>query len=430
MQVSVENTGALGRRLQVAIPAERIDREIADRLKRIGRTARLNGFRPGKAPMTVIRQQFGAQVKREVIGDLLHSSFAEAVSEQQLRPAGNPQIEPQAMSEDEGLRYVATFEVFPEVKLAPVESLEIQRTVAEVVPDDVDAMIERLRSERPVFTPVERPAIDTDRVWVDFDGRIDGVSFAGGKGENVAIILGQHHMLPEIEQGLLGARAGEHKEIELTFPADYRAAELAGKAAVFSVQVKSVESAARPELDEAFLKSLGVESGGVEKLKADVLDNLNRELSQNLRSRTRQAVLDALLAANSVDLPASLIESQVQEMQVEAMRRAGIQDVSKAPAREPFVEPARRRVAMGLILSEVIKQHDLVLDQGQVTQRLQEMAGGYADPGALINAYRKNAGAKRQIENLVLEDQVVDHVLSRARVHEVQSTFKDVMNFG
>lgn len=430
MQVSVENTGTLGRRLQVAIPAERIDREIADRLKRIGRTARLNGFRPGKAPMNVIRQQFGAQVKREVIGDLLHSSFAEAVSEKQLHPAGNPQIEPQAMGEGEGLRYVATFEVFPEIRLAPLESLEIQRTVAGVVPEDVDAMIERLRSERPVFSSADRPAIDTDRVWVDFEGRIDGAPFAGGKGENVAIILGQKRMLPEMEQGLLGVRAGEHKEIGLTFPADYRAAELAGKQAVFSVQVKSVEAAAMPDLDEPFFKSLGVESGGLEKLKADVLDNLNRELAQNLRARTRQSVLDALLAANPVDLPASLVENQVQEMQAEAMRRAGIQDVSKAPAPEPFVEPARRRVAMGLILSEVIKQHQLVLDQGRVTERLQEMAGGYADPQALISAYRKNAGAMRQIENLVLEDQVVDHVLSCARVHEVQSTFKDVMKFG
>lgn len=430
MQVSVENTGTLGRRLQVAIPAERIDREIADRLKRIGRTARLNGFRPGKAPMNVIRQQFGAQVKREVIGDLLHSSFAEAVSEQQLHPAGNPQIEPQAMGEGEGLRYVATFEVFPEITLTPVDSLEIQRTVAEVATDDVDAMIDRLRSERPVFSAVERPAMDTDRVWVDFEGRVDGAPFAGGKGENVAIILGQKRMLPEIEQGLMGTRAGEHREVELTFPADYRATELAGKPAVFSVQVKSVESATKPELDEAFFKSLGVESGGLEKLKADVLDNLNRELAQNLRARTRQAVLDALLEANSVELPGSLIESQVQEMQVEAMRRAGIQDVSKAPAREPFVEPARRRVAMGLILSELIKQHQLVLDQGRVTERLQEMASSYADPQALINAYRNNAGALRQIENLVLEDQVVDHVLSHARVHEVKSTFKDVMNFG
>ncbi|MBS0614580.1 MAG: trigger factor, partial [Proteobacteria bacterium] len=252
MQVSVENTGKLGRRLEVAIPAERVDREISDRLKRIGRTARLNGFRPGKAPMNVIRQQFGAQVQREVIGDLLQSSFAAAVSERQLQPAGSPQIEPQSLGEGQGLRYVATFEVFPEISLAPVENLEIQRTVAEVTAPDVDAMIERLRKERPVYGAADRPAVDTDRVSVDFEGSIDGVVFPGGKGENVAIILGQKRMLPEIEQGLLATRAGEHKEVTLTFPADYRAQDLAGKTAVFKIQVKSVESASMPELNEEF----------------------------------------------------------------------------------------------------------------------------------------------------------------------------------
>lgn len=430
MQVSVENTGKLGRRLEVAIPAERVDREIADRLKRIGRTARLNGFRPGKAPMNVIRQQFGAQVQREVIGDLLQSSFAAAVSERQLQPAGSPQIEPQSLGEGQGLRYVATFEVFPEISLAPVENLEIQRTVAEVTAPDVDAMIERLRKERPVYGAADRPAVDTDRVSVDFEGSIDGVVFPGGKGENVAIILGQKRMLPEIEQGLLATRAGEHKEVTLTFPADYRAQDLAGKTAVFKIQVKSVESASMPELNEEFFKSLGVESGGLEKLKSDVAENLNRELSQNLRARTKQSVLEALLAANSIELPDSLIESQVQEMQVEAMRRAGIQDVSKAPPREPFEEPARRRVAMGLILSELIKQRGIVLDQVRVTARLNEMAGNYGDPEGLIKAYRQNAGALRQVENLVLEDQVVDDVLSHAKVREVQSSFQDVMNLG
>ena len=430
MQVSVENTGKLGRRLEVTIPSERVDREIADRLKRIGRTARLNGFRPGKAPMAVIRQQFGAQVQREVIGDLLQSSFAEAVSEKQLQPAGSPQIEPQALGDGQGLRYVATFDVFPEVDLAPVENLEIQRTVAQVAAEDVEAMIQRLRSERPVFFAAERPAVDTDRVSVDFEGSIDGVAFAGGKGENVPIILGQKRMLPEIEQGLLGTRAGESREVTLTFPADYRATDLAGKTALFKIQVKNVESASLPELNEEFFKSLGVESGGIDKLRSDVAENLNRELAQNLRARTRQSVLEALLAANPVELPASLVESQVQEMQVEAMRRAGIQDVSQAPAREPFEEPARRRVAMGLVLSEVIKRDKIVLDQGRVTERLHEMAGSYADPEALVKAYRQNAGAMRQVENLVLEDQVVDNVLSRAKVHEVQSSFKDLMNLG
>lgn len=427
MQVSVENTGKLGRRLEVQIPAERVDREISDRLQRIGKTARLNGFRPGKAPLTVIRQQFGAQVHREVIGDLLQSSFAEAVTQNQLNPAGSPQIEPQALGAGQGLRYVATFEVFPEVNLAPIETLDIQRTIASVSDVDVDAMIERLRSERPVYALVERAAVETDRVNVDFEGSIDGVPFAGGKGEGVAIVLGQKRMLPEIEQGLVGMQAGGEKEVSLLFPPDYRATELAGKTALFKIRAKSVEAAALPALDDEFFNSLGVESGGLEKLKLDVADNLNRELAQNLRARVKQAVLEALLAANSVEIPGSLLESQIQELQVESMRRAGIQDPAQAPPREPFVEPARRRVALGLILNEIVKQSAITLDASRVTTRLHEMAGSYGDPEGLLRAYRQNENAMRQIENLVLEDQVVDNVLSRARITELNVSFKDAM---
>jgi trigger factor len=274
---------------------------------------------------------------------------------------------------------------------------------------------------------VDRPAVDTDRVTVDFEGSVDGVPFPGGKGDGVPVVLGQKRMLPEIENGLLGVKAGEDKEVSLTFPADYRATELAGKTAIFKIHVKSVEASALPALDEEFFKALGVESGGLDKLKADVADNLNRELSQNLRARVKQAVLEALLAANTVELPNSLVESQIQEMQLEAMRRAGTQDVTQAPPREPFEEPARRRVSLGLILNEIVKQSGITLDQARVTARLNEMAGSYGDPEALLRAYRQNANAMRQIENLVLEDQVVDNVLSRAQVSELNSSFKDVM---
>jgi trigger factor len=291
-------------------------------------------------------------------------------------------------------------------------------------------MIERLRSERPVYTAVERPAVETDRVTVDFDGSVDGVPFAGGKGETVPVVLGQKRMLPEIEQGLVGVTAGTEKEVTLLFPADYRATELAGKTAIFKIQVKSVEAAALPELNEEFFKSLGVESGGLEKLRQDVADNLNRELAQNLRARVKQGVLEGLLAANSVEVPQSLVESQIQEMQAEAMRRAGTQDVTKAPPREPLEDPARRRVALGLILNEIVKQQSIMLDQAKVTARLIEMAGSYGDPEGLLRAYRQNANAMRQIENLVLEDQVVDNVLARAKVHELHSSFKEVMQLG
>jgi trigger factor len=240
MQVSVESTGKLERRMQVQVPAERVAKEIATRLKQLSRTARLNGFRPGKAPLTVIRQQFGPQVHREVIGELMQSSFSEAVNQSQLAPAGEPRIEPQSIGEGQDLTYVATFEVFPDVALQPIESLEIDRTTADVTESDIDAMIQRLRKQQMKYTAVERAAAAGDKVTVDFEGAIDGVPFNGGKGENVAIVLGDNRMLPQLEKGLIGAAPGEQKSVDVDFPLDYRATELAGKRAGFKVDVKSV----------------------------------------------------------------------------------------------------------------------------------------------------------------------------------------------
>jgi len=294
MQVSVESISKLERRMQVQVPAERVSKEIAARLKNLSRTARLNGFRPGKAPLTVIRRQFGMQVHREVIGELLQSSFAEAVTEKQLSPAGSPRIEPQSMDEGQDLKYVATFEVFPEVTLQPMDSLELERITADVTDSDIDAMIERLRKQQMKYQAVDRAAAIGDKVTIDFVGKIDGVEFAGGKGENVAIVLGEGRMLPELEQGLVGAAAGEHRDISVNFPADYRATELAGKLAMFSTEIKTVEEPVLPELDEEFCKTFGVTEGGIPKLREDVAANMRRELEQNLRNRNKTAVLEKL----------------------------------------------------------------------------------------------------------------------------------------
>jgi trigger factor len=429
MQVSVENISKLERRMQVQVPAERVTNEIAARLKKLSRTARLNGFRPGKAPLTVIRQQFGVQVHREVIGELLQSSFAEAVSEKQLSPAGNPRIEPQSIDEGQDLKYVATFEVFPEVALQPMESLELERISAEVTEADVDAMVERLRKQQLKYAQVERAAANGDKVTIDFLGKIDGTEFTGGKGENIAIVLGEGRMLPELERGLVGAAPGEHRDIDVNFPADYRATDLAGKLAVFSTQIKTVEEPALPELDEEFCTSFGVTEGGVPKLREDVAANMRRELEQNLRNRNKTAVMEKLYQENPIDVPNALLEAQVRDMQVDAMRRAGTKDVSQAPPREPLVEPARRRVALGLIINDVISREKLVVDPKRANERLDEMVGAYGDPVALKRAYQQNADAMRQVESLALEDQVVDWILKHAKVRETVSSFKELMNF-
>jgi trigger factor len=429
MQVSVESIGKLERRMQVQVPAERVSQEIAARLKNISRTARLNGFRPGKAPLKVIRQQFGSQIHREVIGELLQSSYAEAVTQKQLTPAGSPRIEPQSMDEGQDLKYTATFEVFPEVVLQPMESLEVDRVTAEVTESDIDAMIERLRKQQMKYSAVNRGAANGDKVTVDFEGAIDGVSFAGGKGENIAIVLGEGRMLPELEQGLIGATPGEKRDVTVSFPPDYRAAELAGKTATFATEIKTVEEPVLPEIDEDFCKAFGVTEGGLDKLREDVAANMRRELEQALRNRNKAAVMEKLYAANPMEVPNVLIEGQIRDMQVEAMRRAGTKDATQAPPREPFIEPARRRVALGLLLNDVIRKENLVVDRARVNERLDEMVSAYGDAGAMKRAYMQNADAMRQVESLALEDQAVDWILEHAKVHEVKSSFKQLMNF-
>ena len=429
MQVSVESTGKLERRMQVQVPAERVSKEIASRLKQLSRTARLNGFRPGKAPLTVIRQQFGPQVHREVIGELMQSSFSEAVTQNQLAPAGNPRIEPKNIDEGQDLTYVATFEVFPEVALKPFDGLELERVTADVTPADIDAMVERLRKQQMRFTAVTRAAAAGDKATVDFEGSIDGVPFAGGKGEAIPIVLGENRMLPQLEEGLIGLAPGDKKSVEVDFPADYRATDLAGKKASFQVEVKTVEEPSLPELDEEFCKTFGVTEGGVDKLREDVAANMGRELDQTLRTRNKAAVMEKLLEANPVDVPNTLVESQVRDMQMEGMRRAGTKDPAQAPAPGPLVEPARRRVALGLLFNDIIRRENIVVDPARSNARLDEMVGAYGDGAALKQAYLQNAEAMRQVESLALEDQVVDWILAHAKVTEKASTFKELMNF-
>jgi trigger factor len=429
MQVSVENIGKLERRMQVQVPAEQVAAEIAARLKSISRTARLNGFRPGKAPLNVIRRQFGPQVHREVIGELLQSSYEQAVTQNALAPAGSPRIEPQSIDEGQDLKYVATFEVFPEVVMKPIDTMELERVTAEVAESDVDAMILRLRQQQMKYVEVERAAALKDKVTIDFEGAIDGVPFAGGKGENIGIVLGEGRMLAQLEQGLIGALIGEKRNVTVNFPADYRATELAGKEAIFATEVKKIEEPSLPELDEEFCAAFGVTEGGVAKLREDVTANMKRELAQALRNRNKSTVLEQLYVTNPLDIPNVLLEGQIRDMQVEAMRRAGAKDASQAPPREPLVEPARRRVALGLLLNDIIRREKIVVDRARVNERLDEMVSAYGDAGAMKRAYMQNADAMRQIENLALEDQAVEWVLAHAKVHDKASTFKELMNF-
>jgi trigger factor len=430
MQVSVESTGALERRIEVSVPRERIEQAIDERLKRVSRTAKLKGFRPGKVPFKVVKQQFGAQVRQEVLSDLMQSSFAEAVTQQKLSPAAGPRIEPISVGPEQDLKYRATFEVFPDIQLKGVEGIAVTRPAAEVNEADVDAMVLNLREQRPRFEAVERESREGDRVTMDFEGQIDGAGFEGSKGTDVAVLLGGGRMLKDFEAGITGMKAGEHKQLDVPYPGDYHNAALAGKVARFDVHLKKVEEKKLPELDEEFCREYGVLEGGIDQLRKEVRENMERELEQNVRARLKAQLMEGLLAANPLEVPRSLVDAQVREMQIEAARRMGAREASQVPPPEPFVEGARKRVALGLLIGELIKTRGLKIDRERVDARLADLAATYPDPEQVIKAYRQNPDALRQVENLVIEDQVVDLLLEKANVTDQPATFKDVMNFG
>jgi trigger factor len=430
MQVSVQSTGALERRMEVQVPAARIEKAVDERLRDVGRTARLKGFRPGKAPLNVVRRQFGSQIHREVVSEMLQASFSEAVAQQKLSPAGGPRIEPISMGEGQDLKYAAIFEILPEIALKGLDSLKLDRPVAEVTEADIDAMIESLRKQRPNWKAVTRAARKGDRVTVDFAGTIEGQPFDGGKAEGARIVLGEGRMLPEFENGLLDRESGAEISVDVRFPDDYHAKAVAGKTAVFKINVKAVEEQEIPELDDAFCAAFGVQEGGIAKLREDVTDNMRRELAENVRARLKSQVLDQLLAANPVELPGSMVEGQIRELQIDAARRMGIRDAAKIPPREPFVETAKRRVALGLLVSEIIRSEKIQLDRARVNTRLEETASSYDNPQEVMRNFRENHDMMHHIEGLVLEDQVVDWLLARAKLTERPTTFKELMNFG
>ncbi len=430
MMVSVQSTGALERRMEVQVPAARIEQAVAERLRNVGRTARLKGFRPGKVPPKVVRRQFGSQIHREVVRELLQSSFSEAVAQEKLNPAGGPRIEPISMGEGQDLKYAAIFEILPEITLKGLENLAVDRPVATVTEPDIDTMIESLRKQRPNWKPVTRTARKDDRAIVDFAGTIEGQPFDGGKAEGARIVLGEGRMLPEFEDGLLDREPGAQFSVDVRFPDDYHAKAVAGKTAVFNITVKAVEEQEIPALDEAFCAAFGVQEGGIEQLRQDVGDNMRRELEQTVRSKMKKQVLDRLLAANPLELPGSMVEGQIRDMQIDTARRMGVRDAAKIPPREPFLEAAKRRVALGLLINEIIRSEKIQLDRARVNARLEEVVSSYDNPQETMRAYRENHEAMHQIETLVLEDQAVDWLIQRAKVADQPTTFKELMNFG
>jgi trigger factor len=430
MQVSLSDTGGLGKRLEVAVPATEVASEVAQRLKRLSRTARLKGFRPGKAPLAVITKQFGDQVRAEVVNDLMRSSFAQAVNQQNLKPAGGPRIEPIEVGPDTDLKYAATFEVLPEIRVNPPDAFLIERPAVEITESDIDAMIENMRAQRPVFTEVARPARDTDRVVIDYQARLDGEAFEGSDATDVSVLVGSRQSMPELEEGLKGASAGEQRTITAAFPANHPHKILAGRTAQLELSIKRVEEQSLPAIDEAFFREYGVEQGGLAEMRAEIRKSMEKELSDMIRARIRTQVLEALYRDNPIELPRALVEEQVQAMQIDAARRLGVREASQIPPRDPFVEPARRRVALGLLLSHIVQTQGLKPDRQRLNERLDDLIASYPNPDEARRAYQQNPEAMRQIESSVLEEHVVDWALKSARVTERPMSFKELTGFG
>lgn len=430
MQVSLTATGGLERRLEVAIPASRVDGEVAQRLNKISRTARLKGFRPGKAPLAVIKQQYGDQVHGEVINDLMRASFSEAVQREKLNPAGGPRIEPIALEPGQDLKYAAVFEVLPEVKLASLGELSIERPVASVGDQDLDAMLDTLRKQRPSFVEVTRGIAANDRATVDFVGKIDGEEFEGGSGNGVPIVVGANQVMKEFEDALMGAKAGETREFNATFSAEHTNKKLASKTATFTVKIVKVEEQQPAALDEEFAKGFGIADGNLDTLRSEVRANMERELQSAVDQKVRGQVLEQLYTKNPLELPRQMVEETIQELQVEMLRRAGVKDAKQLPPREPFEQPARRRVALGLLMSELVRSAGIKVSRESVQEKLNELAASYSNPDEVRRAYLQNAEMMRQIESQVLEAQAIDHVLKNAKVTDKPSTFSELTQFG
>jgi trigger factor len=426
VEVSLETAAGLERRLTVRVPAAEIEREIESRLKRVGKTAKLKGFRPGKVPQKVVRQYYGGQVRDEVLSDVIRRSYSYAIAEKKLNPAGGPRIEP--LDDSSGhFAYRATFEVYPEIDLQPLDRLAIEVPKVAIEDDDVEAMLEKLREQRAEWNTVDRAAAEKDRIVVDFSGTVDGEPFSGGNGNDVGIVVGAGTVLKDFDAALRGLKAGDSKSADVEFPKNYPVENLAGKRAVFEITAKRVEERVLPAVDEEFAKAFGVNDGGLTAFRREVRTNMERELAERLKAETKTRAFDALIRANKVAVPRALIEQEVTSLQSDAMRQAGITDPKLAPQRERFQTLAERRVTVGLLIQELIKRHGIKLEQARVEQRIKELAAPYEKPEEAAQFYRSDRGMMAQVEAAVLEDQVVDFLLANVKSAEKQSSFREFM---
>ena len=430
MQATIEKVSTLERRLNVSLPVQEIDSEIQNRLKRIARDVRMHGFRPGKVPFRLVQQQYGGQVRQEVLGDALQKTFGEAVKQQNLRVAGYPRFEAKPSEANDNFEFSATFEIYPEIQLTSLDDVTIERPSVTPGDAEVDKTIEILRKQRVQYEVVERGAQSNDRLTIDYRGTTDGQEFEGGTGTDHMTVLGEGRLLPDFEKHLAGLKAGESRAFELTFPEDYHGKELAGKTAHFDVTVKKVEQPVLPTVDAEFARQLGIHDGDLSKMRADIKANLEREVRRRVQARVKDQVMKALLDGASLEVPKSLLEMEIERLMA-GMRQdlagRGMKAEDIPMPREAFEPEARRRVTLGLIVAEVVRQNSLQAKPDQIKSVVQDYAESYERPEEVVRWYYQSPDRLREVESLVLEDNVVQWALSKAKSVEKAADFDELM---
>ncbi len=431
MQVSVETTSGPERKMTVSVPSEQLEQEIDRRLKSLARTARIDGFRPGKVPVKVVATRFGPRVRQEVVSEMTQTTLQQAIAQENLRLAGMPRFESRQAEKGQDLEYTVVFEVMQELELGSLDGVSIERPVAGIADADVDNMIENLRKQRMEYNDVDRAAQDGDRVTIDFKGMIDGEAFPGGSAEGQSITLGSGSFIPGFEEQLVGLGAGEEKTVDVTFPESYHSSDLAGKAAQFEVKVRAVSEGHLPEVDETFVRSFEIGDGSVESFRNEVRKSMQAELDQAIHKKVKEQVMDALLKTNeSLDLPPSMVNREIENLMTETRNMLSSQGVqADALELEPatFEDRARQRVALTMIVSEIVRQNNLQSDPAKIRSEIENLAASYDDPDEVIRWYYADQSRLTSIENIVLENAVVDWVLENVEVTDKAGSFSELM---
>ena len=433
MTVTVETLEKLERKITLKLPVDAVQNEVQARLRKLARTVKMDGFRPGKVPMNVVTQRYGYSVHYEVMNDKVGEAFANAASEAKLRVAGQPRITEASEAVEGAMAFDAIFEVFPEVKIGDLSSAEVEKAHTEVTEAAIDKTIDILRKQRRSFSQRAKDAAaqDGDRATVDFEGKIDGELFEGGKAQDFQFILGDGQMLKEFEEATRGMKLGESKTFPLAFPADYHGKDVAGKTADFMVTVKSLEAAHLPEVDDALARSLGIAEGTVDALRADIRKNLDREVKTRLLSRNKQGVMEALIAKSELDLPKASVKAEVERLVADAranLKQRGIKDADNAPIPEElFTAQAERRVRLGLVVGELVRANNLQATPAQIKQHVEELAGSYENPSEVVRWYYGDQNRMSEVESVVIENNVTEYVLAQVKVTEKAITFDELM---